>query len=460
MPSKYGRFLNFSIDLLQNFHKVNSTQQANFITAQPMKSTTKEAPQVPTIQNDSSIITVKVDDIIKNVQSKDYFLVSPLKIGIIEGFNIRHDYGDIDELANSIEENGVHTALEVFKQKIKKGSVLLDGSICQEDIDGYATIDGHRRREALKILFNRNVIIDRIPVKLTEAKTAEQRLVAMFLSSGKPHTVLEIAELFGKLYFVHKKTIQEIAKQLGIKSTVSVNIGIEMSKAPSYVKELIHNHILSYSLVWNSYDKVFNRDWDKTEEYIKKNVDAATEKVAMEEPSVQEEISQDTQRAEKETTPVNMASGNDMPVIVSPTGMTVNLNDVNLNDEEEKDSSNKKPEGSGRRNNQTQTKKTKPVVSSAVKEKIMQSSPDKIRKEIKRGSSSNNNSSNGKSIQPTISSDENKKMINRIGFLMKKINDNNLPTDNKLYMLLSALSQKEGEYDISHAFNIYNQFIG
>jgi len=402
-------------------------------------------------------VTVKVSDLNKNVAPKDFAFVDPRKIVVIDNFNVRKNYGDIEELASSIIENGVKVAIRVKKHKIAKNSVLMDGSVIEEPTDGYALIDGHRRCRALKYLFQNGKGIDRVPVEIVrESKTEEQRTIEMYVANtGKPFTPMENAELFGRLNRVHKKTPQEIAKKLGVKSLSLIYIGIEMSMAPDYIKNLIHDNIITYSLAYDKYCNVFDKNWDETEKFIRDTLEQAQEQVAETLPELSRQIQEDTEKAEKEAN--EMPSGNDQPVIVSPTGMTLNLNDVSVEDDE-KDSSEKRPEGSGRHNNQKAVKAPKPVVSKQVKEKASQIAPDAVRKQAKKILGGNTKQLKGS--QPVISPETAKVSKGRVDFLIQKIKDNNLPTDNKMFMLLEALAQKEGEYNINDSYSIYNQFIG
>ena len=68
---------------------------------------------------------------INETQRKDILYIDPRQIKIEEGFNTRTDYGNIDELMNSIIENGVKIPLRGFK-----------------DGDFYIITDGHRRLTA------------------------------------------------------------------------------------------------------------------------------------------------------------------------------------------------------------------------------------------------------------------------------------------------------------------------
>ena len=66
------------------------------------------------------------------------FNIDPLKIDVMDGFNKRVDFGDIDELAAQIKEQGLLEAITVVPYK-KEGS----------DEERYLLVNGERRYRAL-----------------------------------------------------------------------------------------------------------------------------------------------------------------------------------------------------------------------------------------------------------------------------------------------------------------------
>lgn len=131
------------------------------------------------------------------------------KIVIRKGFNVRHDMGDLEALADSILENGQSVAGRV--------EVLENGT--------FAITDGHRRFEACKILEKRGhevffrAIVN--PAKTTE----EQRLLQMFTTQdNKPLNPSEQAELIQRLINLGHKA-NSIAKKIG--------------RTPAYVGQLL-----------------------------------------------------------------------------------------------------------------------------------------------------------------------------------------------------------------------------
>ena len=111
---------------------------------------------------------------------KDSYKVLPENIKIREGFNIRIDYGNIEELAQSILENGVKVPL--IAMWIAK--------------DNYWLLNqGHRRLKAVQLLHSRGHTDVRLPV-LPEPRKYEDsdRYFDMITTnSGKNLTILEEA---------------------------------------------------------------------------------------------------------------------------------------------------------------------------------------------------------------------------------------------------------------------------
>lgn len=160
---------------------------------------------------------------------KDIFFVPFSALKIKPDFNIRYDYGDIEELARSIETHGVR--------------VPLHGTY---DTDGYWISDGFRRYRALEILNKQGKAKDiKIPI-LPEPKGTndESRLLDMFTkNSGKPLTPLEQAEGVKRLVAYGWNT-KKMSDTLN-KSTVYIAKLVTLGNAPQEIKNLIINNTLS-----------------------------------------------------------------------------------------------------------------------------------------------------------------------------------------------------------------------
>lgn len=113
----------------------------------------------------------------------DLYHVTLDNVVVIEGFNIRKDYGDIDILANSIEKNGILKPLDAYKK---------DGK--------YFLIDGHRRITAVKKLAEKGINV-LIPIRPeSRGVSEEQRIINMVVANdSKPLNYIEMAEVVIRL---------------------------------------------------------------------------------------------------------------------------------------------------------------------------------------------------------------------------------------------------------------------
>jgi ParB/RepB/Spo0J family partition protein len=131
------------------------------------------------------------------------------KIVVRGNFNVRTDMGNLEELADSIIENG-----QTIPGRV---DVLEDGT--------FALVDGHRRYEAHKIIADRGYETFFIAIVNGKKTTEEQRILQMFTTQdNKPLAVHEVAELISRLVNLgHDQT--SVAKKIG--------------KTPSYVSQML-----------------------------------------------------------------------------------------------------------------------------------------------------------------------------------------------------------------------------
>jgi len=160
----------------------------------------------------------------------DMFHVDPRAINVIDGFNVREDYGDITALAESIKENGVRVNLRGYK---KNGE--------------YYLTDGHRRLKACMLLIEQGIEI-RVPFVSEKAPSEERRLVDMFVcNDGKRLTPLEESTLINRLRNCGL-TVKEISTNLGVTETHIYNMLI-LSDVPTKLKNRIRENEISATLV-------------------------------------------------------------------------------------------------------------------------------------------------------------------------------------------------------------------
>lgn len=162
-------------------------------------------------------------------KKKDVFFVPFAALKVKAEFNIRYDYGDIEELARSIETHGVR--------------IPLHGTF---DKDGYWISDGFRRYKAVEMLVKEGKAKGLMIPILPEPKGTndETRVVDMFTkNSGKPLTPLEQAEGVKRLV-AYGWDNKKMADTLN-KSTVYIGKLITLGGAPQEIKNLIIKGMLS-----------------------------------------------------------------------------------------------------------------------------------------------------------------------------------------------------------------------
>jgi ParB/RepB/Spo0J family partition protein len=186
---------------------------------------------------------------INQTQRKDLLLIDPDLIKIESGFNTRLDYGDIEELKNSIIENGVRVPLRGYKEG-----------------DIYIITDGHRRLVATMKARKEGFNIARVPFLSEKKRTLEERILDIILSNdGKSLTPLELGETYKKLIqFGFNCT--EISKKIG-KTIKHVSDMISVAESSKELKEIIKDDGISATLVAEIKSKI--KDDEKAEEIIK-----------------------------------------------------------------------------------------------------------------------------------------------------------------------------------------------
>ncbi len=166
----------------------------------------------------------------------DVYLLDPRNIEIVEGFNVREDYGDMKWLTEDIRENGVKIPLRVHK---KTGS---DGI--------YILTDGHRRLKAAMQLISEGVEDLRVPA-ICEPRgyNDESRIIDMFtLSEGnKQLNAVEQAKVIGRL-IGYGMEVKDIAVRIH-KSQAYISNLIQLNQAPTKIKKLISNNFIKATLV-------------------------------------------------------------------------------------------------------------------------------------------------------------------------------------------------------------------
>lgn len=107
-----------------------------------------------------------------------------------EGFNVRFDFGDVEQLARSIADNGIERPLNVVR--------------AADDESKFEVIDGHRRHAALQLARDKGWIDAhsfQVPIMITPRTMPmiEQMMMIARANDGKPLMPIEEATLYKRL---------------------------------------------------------------------------------------------------------------------------------------------------------------------------------------------------------------------------------------------------------------------
>lgn len=158
------------------------------------------------------------------------FKLSSSELEIKEGFNIRTDYGDIETLANSIEQEGIKVPLIGHKEN-----------------GMFIPTDGHRRFKAVQYLQSQGRCMDiEIPFCVQPKDyTEEQRTLDLFrLNDGKRLTLFEEGLLYLRLKEEFGLNNTEIATKIG-KSSMHVGNCLLLLDAPQELLDYVKQQQLS-----------------------------------------------------------------------------------------------------------------------------------------------------------------------------------------------------------------------
>jgi len=186
---------------------------------------------------------------------KDVFFLTLDQIGIEEGFNVRQDYGDLKELSESIEANGVRVPIRGYKK---------DGT--------YWITDGHRRYKAVQLL-NKKGLEVRIPFLADGRESSqEQRVIDMIIcNDGKKLNPVEVADAVNRLInFGYSEN--EVHVKTGFSKVYISNLKL-LNAAPKKIKNLITDNIIKSTLAMKILRE--EKDFDKAMEVIENAITSA-----------------------------------------------------------------------------------------------------------------------------------------------------------------------------------------
>ncbi len=193
------------------------------------------------------------------VLKDNYLMVSPSLIIADENINPRLEYGDIEELMNSILENGIRNPLKGYKVGDK---IVLK--------------DGHRRMRAVNLAIEKGNKIERVPVilELGALNDEERTLEFLIYNDGKPLTMLEQSEVIKRLLNFGWKTI-DVVKKTGKARGYIENL-IMLTKTSMKVQNFIKDGKISAHAVIQIMQAV-KGDTDKTTAEVETAIKKATE---------------------------------------------------------------------------------------------------------------------------------------------------------------------------------------
>lgn len=130
----------------------------------------------------------------------DVYKIDPKAIKVVAGFNSRSDFGDIEELASQIAEQGVLNPISVKK--------ISDTE--------YELVDGERRYRAVMWLINHGTDVARVPALVLpkNLNTESMLLQQIMRNEGKPFNEYEYGVAYQKLSNLGF-TNEEISKKVG-----------------------------------------------------------------------------------------------------------------------------------------------------------------------------------------------------------------------------------------------------
>lgn len=186
------------------------------------------------------------------------FNIDPRKIDVMEGFNKRVDFGDIDELAAQIKEQGLLEAITVVPYK-------KDGN----SEERYLLVNGERRYRALMKLINEGEDVGLIRANFLDIDKdhitdADLYIQQYMRNEGKKFNDVE----FGRVCKVLKDSglsNNEIAKKLG-KNAGVITYALQSLDYDPQIREMIENGEIGGTEVRRMYTaarKKYGKDWEK-----------------------------------------------------------------------------------------------------------------------------------------------------------------------------------------------------
>lgn len=171
---------------------------------------------------------------------------------VVEGRNPRMMLCNIEQLADSIEENGVRNPIKVQ---------VVDAE--------YELVDGHRRLAACKYLFDTKELLIDIPAIVVEHVDESDILIEMMVSNdSEPFAPFEEAILYARLRDEFDMNNDQIARRIG-RSISHVSDKLALLRADETVKKAVAEKVISASDA-NTIIRKSNSDTNKQRELVER----------------------------------------------------------------------------------------------------------------------------------------------------------------------------------------------
>jgi len=217
------------------------------------------------------------------VKRTNLYYIDPQQIKVIEGWNKRKDFGDLEALCQSIINHpGVKVPLRVKKDS--EGNITL--------------IDGERRLKATMMAIERGHDIKAVPAIIEDRKMSqvEMMYLQILANDGKNFDPVEEAHAFNQL-LQWGSTIDEIATKLG-KSSVHVRERLVLINAVPEVQKAVADQTIPIG-EGKRIVKESDGDVEKQRQALKAEVSKRATKKANKEAGVKTEKTPDLERVLK-----------------------------------------------------------------------------------------------------------------------------------------------------------------
>lgn len=219
--------------------------------ASAKKASAKKGAKKEAVKKDAKKESVKKE---RPKRGGEIYMIEFESVGVKPNFNKRIDYGDIDELAQSIHENGIRIPLKGHFDKLEERWLITSG---------------HRRLKAIELLYKKGINIT-VPIMSDARETDEQRILGQITdNSGKKFNPVEEAAVIHELITVHNHSEEQIRDKTGFSKVYICNLKL-LNAAPKKIKDLIIGNVVSATLAMKVLRE--EKDYEKAQEIIEKTI--------------------------------------------------------------------------------------------------------------------------------------------------------------------------------------------